>query len=103
MKAVEAVKEKFYCFLGNVHPTYYQSRGWGPWLDPHTPCFGLMEVWWGFPKDTCIILLLWRKMDVDVGVRLRLGERKKMEDNENEAGVHCGSSGCVPLYFDPEV
>ena len=32
MKAVEAVKEKFYCFLGNVHPTYYQSRGWGPWL-----------------------------------------------------------------------
>ena len=32
MKAVEAVKEKFYCFLGIVHPTYYQSRGWGPWL-----------------------------------------------------------------------
>ena len=32
MMAVEAVKEKFYCFLGIVHPTYYQSRGWGPWL-----------------------------------------------------------------------
>ena len=32
MKAVEAVKENFYCFLGIVHPTYYQSRGWGPWL-----------------------------------------------------------------------
>ena len=32
MKAVEAVKEKFYCFLGIVHPTYYQSRGWGTWL-----------------------------------------------------------------------
>ena len=35
MKAVEAVKEKFYCFLGIVHPTYYQSRGWGPWLIIH--------------------------------------------------------------------
>ena len=35
MKAVEAVKEKFYCFLGIVHPTYYQSRGWGPWLDQY--------------------------------------------------------------------
>ena len=23
MMAVEAVKEKFYCFLGIVHPTYY--------------------------------------------------------------------------------
>ena len=33
MKAVEAVKEKFYCFLGIVHPTYYQSKGWGPWLN----------------------------------------------------------------------
>ena len=32
MMAVEAVKENFYCFLGIVHPTYYQSRGWGPWL-----------------------------------------------------------------------
>ena len=32
MMAVEAVKEKFYCFLGIVNPTYYQSRGWGPWL-----------------------------------------------------------------------
>ena len=32
MMAVEAAKEKFYCFLGIVHPTYYQSRGWGPWL-----------------------------------------------------------------------
>ena len=32
MMAVEAVKEKFYCFWGIVHPTYYQSRGWGPWL-----------------------------------------------------------------------
>ena len=30
MMAVEAAKEKFYCFLGIVHPTYYQSRGWGP-------------------------------------------------------------------------
>ena len=40
---------------------------------------------------------------MDVGVRLSLGKSKKMEDNENEAGVHCGSSGCVPLYFDPEV
>ena len=37
MMAVEAVKEKFYCFLGIVHPTYYQSRGWGTWLPPHTP------------------------------------------------------------------
>ena len=36
MKAVEAVKEKFYCFLGIVHPTYYQSRGWGPWLGKAT-------------------------------------------------------------------
>ena len=35
MMAVEAVKEKFYCFLGIVHPTYYQSRGWGPWLDSY--------------------------------------------------------------------
>ena len=32
MKAVEAVKVKFDCFLGIVHPTHYQSRGWGPWL-----------------------------------------------------------------------
>ena len=24
MMAVEAAKEKFYCFLGIVHPTYYQ-------------------------------------------------------------------------------
>ena len=38
MKAVEAVKEKFYCFLGIVHPTYYQSRGWGTWLpNTHPP------------------------------------------------------------------
>ena len=37
MMAVEAVKEKFYCFLGIVHPTYYQSRGWGPWLGPSLP------------------------------------------------------------------
>ena len=41
MKAVEAVKEKFYCFLGIVHPTYYQSRGWGPWLvyTQHLPLY----------------------------------------------------------------
>ena len=36
MMAVEAVKENFYCFLGIVHPTYYQSRGWGTWLMPYT-------------------------------------------------------------------
>ena len=39
MKAVEAVKEKFYCFLGIVHPTYYQSRGWGPWLVHCAPVY----------------------------------------------------------------
>ena len=27
MKAVEAVKEKFYCFLGIVHPTVYNTVG----------------------------------------------------------------------------
>ena len=27
MKAVEAVKEKFYCFLGIVHPTVYNTDG----------------------------------------------------------------------------
>ena len=32
MKVVEAVKEIFCCVLGIVNPTYYQSRGWGPWL-----------------------------------------------------------------------
>ena len=42
MMAVEAVKEKFYCFLGIVHPTYYQSRGWGPWL-----VMGALRLTWG--------------------------------------------------------
>ena len=27
MMAVEAVKEKFYCFLGIVHPTVYNTVG----------------------------------------------------------------------------
>ena len=27
MKAVEAVKENFYCFLGIVHPTVYNTVG----------------------------------------------------------------------------
>ena len=41
-------------------------------VKPKHPLF-----WWRFGeaslnKDTCIILLLWRKMDVDVGVRLSL-------------------------------
>ena len=27
MKAVEAVKVKFYCFLGIVHPTVYNTVG----------------------------------------------------------------------------
>ena len=43
MKAVEAVKEKFYCFLGIVHPTYYQSRGWGPWLGSPAHLVQLLE------------------------------------------------------------
>ena len=71
MKAVEAVKEKFYCFLGIVHPTYYQSRGWGPWLGcttfyANTPVFKTShksrleklefssEIW-GI-KDVCVLV-----------------------------------------------
>ena len=55
MMAVEAVKEKFYCFLGIVHPTYYQSRGWGTWLDiAHCIIqfvFYIVNGWGPIPRD----------------------------------------------------
>ena len=57
-------------------------------------------------------------MNMEMGVRVRLGGRKKLEenekvgkswksqkkleDNEKDAGLHCAS--CVsPLYFDPQL
>ena len=40
---------------------------------------------------------------MDVGVRLRLREGEKIEENENEAGVHCAGGGRGQLYFDPEL
>ena len=46
MMAVEAVKEKCYCFLCIVNPTYYQSsRGWGPWLVSCESGFWSIEKW----------------------------------------------------------
>ena len=35
MKAVEAVKENFYCFLGIVHPTVYNTVGEPDYTPPH--------------------------------------------------------------------
>ena len=62
MKAVEAVKEKFYCFLGIVHPTYYQSRGWGPWL-VQDQAEGELQLWVpkpnAFPNRVMVILIVW--------------------------------------------
>ena len=39
MKAVEAVKEKFYCFLGIVHPTVYNTVGEPDYAGPQNPDF----------------------------------------------------------------
>ena len=38
---------------------------------------------------------------MEMGVGVRVGESKKMEEKEKEAGVHYSSS-VSPLYFDPE-
>ena len=61
MKAVEAVKEKFYCFWGIVHPTYYQSRGWGPWLviqwRTHTCVYSRYSGQICIPYSGCIIYI----------------------------------------------